>query len=356
MNTTTLPAPSFTVTSDASPRAAALRAEWTKLRTLRSVWMTMAVAVVASVTLAALSAGSNARDWKDMPVDEQLAFDPVAVSLIGVLFGALVLGALGVRTMSSEYSTGMIRSTAAAIPRRTRFLWSKVIVVAGTTFLVAMIANVAGFVIGQAALRGEGLDVSITADGSIDAIVAGAVAVSAFAVIGVGLATIVKRGIGGQHPAGTRRHRRAAGRHSNAGLGTTLLAVQRIASVGVRQAADELLAQGARSRSSSATPWLRSSSAHACSSGGMYERLGHTHRADTMLVALDRLRERGPVCRVSFQPRADAADAMIRLGGGDRVESWVENYRAQKHTTTHPGNLVTPGELARQSWPDRAPR
>ncbi len=193
MNTTTLPAPSFTVTSDASPRAATLRAEWTKLRTLRSVWMTMAVAVVASVTLAALSAGSNARDWKDMPVDEQLAFDPVAVSLIGVLFGALVLGALGVRTMSSEYSTGMIRSTAAAIPRRTRFLWSKVIVVAGTTFLVAMIANVAGFVIGQAALRGEGLDVSITADGSIDAIVAGAVAVSAFAVIGVGLATIVKR-------------------------------------------------------------------------------------------------------------------------------------------------------------------
>ena len=65
--------------------------------------------------------------------------------------------------------------------------------VAGSTFLVALLANVTGFVIGQAALRGEDLDVSITADGSIEAIVAGAVAVSAFAVIGVGLATIVKR-------------------------------------------------------------------------------------------------------------------------------------------------------------------
>src|SRR6188508_2798565 len=178
MSTTTLPATTFTLAPVASPHAAALRAEWTKLRTLRSAWTTMAIAIVAAVTLAALSASSNARNWNDMPADERLAFDPVAVSLIGVLFGALVLGALGVRTMSSEYSTGMIRSTAAAMPRRTRFLWSKVVVVAGSTFLVALLANVTGFVIGQAVLRGEDLDVSITADGSIDAILAGAVAVS----------------------------------------------------------------------------------------------------------------------------------------------------------------------------------
>src|SRR6187431_2320749 len=189
MSTTTLPAPTFTLAPVASPHAAALRAEWTKLRTLRSAWTTMAIAIVAAVTLAALSASSNARNWKDMPADERLAFDPVAVSLIG----ALVLGALGVRTMSSEYSTGMIRTTVAAMPRRSRFLWSKVIVIAGTTFVVAMIANIAGFAIGQAALRSEELDVSITADGSINAIVSGAIAVSAFAVIGVGLATIVKR-------------------------------------------------------------------------------------------------------------------------------------------------------------------
>lgn len=193
MSTTTVPSPALTVASIPSQRAGALRAEWTKLRTLRSAWMTMVISIIASVTLAALSAGSNARNWKDMTADDRLAFDPVAVSLIGVLFGALVLGALGVRTMSSEYSTGMIRTTAAAIPRRTRFLGSKVVVIAGTTFLVAMVANVAGFVIGQAALRGEDLDVSITADGSLGAVVAGAVAVSAFAVIGVGLATIVKR-------------------------------------------------------------------------------------------------------------------------------------------------------------------
>ncbi len=193
MSATTIPSLPYSVAPTGSPHAAALRAEWTKLRTLRSVWMTMAISVAASISLAGLAASSNARDFREMTADERLAFDPVAVSLIGVLFGALVLGALGVRTMSSEYSTGMIRTTAAAIPHRTRFLLSKVVVVAGTTFLLAVFANVAGFFIGQAALRGEDLDVSITAAGSIGAILAGAVAVSAFAVIGVGLATIVKR-------------------------------------------------------------------------------------------------------------------------------------------------------------------
>ena len=193
MNTTTIPSPLHSLAKTGSPRAAALHAEWTKLRTLRSAWMTMAISVVASMSLAALAASSSARDYPEMTADQRLTFDPAAVSLIGVLFGALVLGALGVRTMSSEYSTGMIGSTAAAIPRRTRFLWSKVTVVAGTSFLVAMFANLTGFLIGQAALRLEDLDVSVTADGSIEAIVAGAVAVSSFAVIGVGLATIVKR-------------------------------------------------------------------------------------------------------------------------------------------------------------------
>ena len=156
MNATTIPSPLYSLAPTGSPRAAALHAEWTKLRTLRSAWMTMAISVVASVSLAALAARQQRARLSGMTADERLAFDPVAVSLIGVLFGALVLGALGVRTMSSEYSTGMIRSTAAAIPRRTRFLWSKVTVVAGTTFLVAMFANLTGFLIGQAALTRRG--------------------------------------------------------------------------------------------------------------------------------------------------------------------------------------------------------
>lgn len=174
-------------------RAATLRAEWTKLRTLRATWLTVAISVVAAIALGALGSISDARAWKDMTVEERMSYDPTSTSLIGVLFGALVLGALGVRAITSEYSTGMIRTTAAATPSRSQVLWSKVTIVAGLTFAVALAANVAGFSIGQAALDTEDIGVPITSGASVTAIVLGAVAVSCFAVIGLGLGTLVRR-------------------------------------------------------------------------------------------------------------------------------------------------------------------
>jgi ABC-2 type transport system permease protein len=193
MNATLISSPTFTLASPRSARAVARKAEWTKLRTLRSTWLTSVISIATAVALSALASGSDARDWDTMTAEERLAYDPTSTSLIGVLFGALVLGALGVRTISSEYSTGMIRTTAAAVPRRGRILFTKVVVLSVLTFVVALIANVAGFAVGQAILGRKGLDVPITDWNSVAAIAAGALAVSAFAVIGVGLGTIVKR-------------------------------------------------------------------------------------------------------------------------------------------------------------------
>jgi ABC-type transport system involved in multi-copper enzyme maturation permease subunit len=153
----------------------------------------VAISVVAAVVLAALGSLSDARAWEDMTTEERASFDPTSTSLIGVLFSALVLGALGVRTITSEYSSGMIRTTAAAVPRRAHILWAKAIVVTTLTFAVGLGANVAGFTIGQAALRQENIGVSITSRDSIAAIVLGAAAVSFFATIGLALGTLVKR-------------------------------------------------------------------------------------------------------------------------------------------------------------------
>jgi ABC-2 type transport system permease protein len=175
------------------PRAAALRAEWTKLRTLRATWITMGFSLAASLALGALAAGSDVRNWDDMSAAERAVFDPTSTSLVGVLFGALVLGALGVRSMAAEYSTGMIRTTAAAIPDRTRMLFAKVAVVATSTFAVAAVANLIGFSVGQALFREEGIAVSLSDRDSVEAIIGGAIAVSAFAVLGLGLGTLARR-------------------------------------------------------------------------------------------------------------------------------------------------------------------
>lgn len=193
MTTTTITVATPAAAASPQLRLPATRAEWTKLWSLRATWAAMGVSVIAALALAGLATASDVRNWSTMTPAERVGFDPTSTSLIGVLFGALVLGALGVRTITSEYSSGMIRTTATAVPRRSHIIASKVVVVATATFVVALGANVAGFGVGQAVLGSEGIGVSLADRDNVLAVVLGAVAVSGFAVIGVGLGTIVQR-------------------------------------------------------------------------------------------------------------------------------------------------------------------
>jgi ABC-2 type transport system permease protein len=192
-DTTTVTRPAFVLTSSRRAHPSALHGEWTKYRTLRSTWLTLGISVVAALALGVVATASDAREWDGMSPAEQASFDAASTSLVGVLFGALVLGALGVRTITAEYATGMIRTTAAAVPRRARILGAKVAIIAASTFIVALVANLAGFAVGQQILSSKSIDVALGDADSVTAIGAGALAVTAFAVIGVGLGAIVRR-------------------------------------------------------------------------------------------------------------------------------------------------------------------
>lgn len=102
----------------------AVRAEWTKFWTVRSTYWTLLAALVVTAGLGALISGSvaaftgqagRAGQGPQMP-------DPVSLSLAGTAFGLLAMMVLGVLVISSEYGTGMIRSSLAAVPQRLRFL------------------------------------------------------------------------------------------------------------------------------------------------------------------------------------------------------------------------------------------
>ena len=186
-------APTFAVSTRSRARSMAVRAEWTKYRTLRSTWLTLAISIAGAVALGFVATASDVRQWDDMSASQHASFDATSTSLVGVMFGALVLGAIGVRTITAEYSTGMIRTSAAAIPRRANIILAKLGIVAISVMSTALVANVAGFSVGQRILASKSLQVSISDPDSVRAIVAGAIAVTAFAVIGVGLGTIVRR-------------------------------------------------------------------------------------------------------------------------------------------------------------------
>ena len=98
-----------------------IRAEWTKLRALRSTWWCGLSAVVLIVGLAAAIAGSGA-PYKVSAANSAAA--GVADGLAGFLLAQLVLGVVGVLAFSGEYGTGMIRATLAVVPARLPVLWA----------------------------------------------------------------------------------------------------------------------------------------------------------------------------------------------------------------------------------------
>ena len=172
-------------------QARVVRAEWTKLRALRSTWWCALIAVVLIVGLGAAIAGSGA-PYKISAGNS--AAGGVTLSLIGILFAQLVFGMLGVLAFSGEYGTGMIRATLAAVPSRLPVLWAKATVLAGLVLSVTLLCAVADFFIATAleSSRG-GSAISLTDPGVLREVVGASLYLTVIAVIGLALGALLRR-------------------------------------------------------------------------------------------------------------------------------------------------------------------
>jgi hypothetical protein len=121
----------------------AARMEWIKLRSLRSTWWTLAVTAAATIGIG-LAVGLNSRD---------ASVDLTNNALAGVVPGLLLTGALGVLTMTSEYTSGTIRSTLAVIPRRPLVLAAKAAVFGAVTLIAGEAASFIAFFADAVTLR-----------------------------------------------------------------------------------------------------------------------------------------------------------------------------------------------------------
>ncbi len=117
-------------------QAGVIRAEWTKLRALRSTRWSALTAIVLIVGLGAIIAGSGT-PYKIS--GSNTAALGISTALLGVLFAQLVVGLVGVLAFSGEYGTGMIRATLAVVPARLPVLWAKVIVLVALVLPVTMV-------------------------------------------------------------------------------------------------------------------------------------------------------------------------------------------------------------------------
>ncbi|WP_432247853.1 ABC transporter permease subunit [Streptomyces sanyensis] len=131
---------------------AVLRSEWTKIRTVSSTTWTLISAFAVTLAMsAALSALMNAT-FDDLSEAEQVTFDPTFVSFSGLVLGQLAMVVFGVLVVGTEYSSGMIRTSLAAVPQRATFLFSKITVAGALALAVGMITSFLTFFVSQALL------------------------------------------------------------------------------------------------------------------------------------------------------------------------------------------------------------
>lgn len=171
-----------------------LNAEWTKLRSQRSFFIEIALALGVSPAMTALICLAIGSSFNDLNPAEQASFDPVLIGFVGTAFGSIVLIVLGVTFTSSEYTSGMVRLSFTATPQRGRWLGAKAMLVLVVCLAVGLPMVVVSFFVGQAVLGSyEGVPTAaIGDDGVLRAVLGAWLTMPVWPLIGAALGVVLR--------------------------------------------------------------------------------------------------------------------------------------------------------------------
>jgi hypothetical protein len=166
--------------------------EWTKFRSLRSTRYTLLATVGLTVGLALAAAILVVSQWGTMTPADKATFQPLNVSLVGANIGVMVIGVLGVLMVTSEFSTGLVSSTFAAVPKRLPVLWGKAIVYFVIALAVTVPAMLIAFSGTQAILSGNHIQINFGHSGVARAVFGTALYLTIGGLFGIGLGGIFR--------------------------------------------------------------------------------------------------------------------------------------------------------------------
>ncbi len=173
--------------------AGTIQSEFTKIRSVRSTYWTLFLLVLAALAWSIANCAGEASHWPHMTAQERLGFDPAQASVLGLaLLGQLIVMVLGALTITSEYSTGMIRTSLTVMPRRGVLLSAKGAVLAAVTLVLATATSLAAFFIGQALLRSTHVTATLSQPNVARAVFATALYVVLSGLFAFGLGLIVR--------------------------------------------------------------------------------------------------------------------------------------------------------------------
>jgi ABC-type transport system involved in multi-copper enzyme maturation permease subunit len=174
-----------------------LRSEWTKLWSLRSTRWTLLVAFLGQAGLGPLIAAIQMGRWDQLGPHDRLTYDSLNVAVGGWHLAQLAVGVLGVLIITGEYSTGMIRSSLMAVPRRLPVLWAKILVYGAVTLGLMLIASFISFFAVQAIVTQHHVQHSISSPGALRTVVGAALYLTVLGIMCTGLGGILRNTAGG---------------------------------------------------------------------------------------------------------------------------------------------------------------
>jgi ABC-2 type transport system permease protein len=174
--------------------AGTLRSEVTKIRSVRSTYWTMIVLFVVTIGIGALVTWLTASHWNQASLSDKASFDPTSNALVGLYFGQFVIVVLGAMTITAEYSTGMIRTSLTAMPRRGVFYLAKALVFTVVALIIGEIASFVAFFLGQALLGTAPVHISTTlsAPHVLRAVIGGGLFIAGCGLLSLGIGILVR--------------------------------------------------------------------------------------------------------------------------------------------------------------------
>ncbi|MDI3339658.1 MAG: ABC transporter permease [Sphaerobacter sp.] len=167
-----------------------IRSEWTKLWSVRATVWTLLAMLVVTVGLSALFASTAATSTD--PAMEHMRRDPTGTSLAGISLGQIVIVVLGVMSISTEYTSGSIRTSLIAVPRRLTLLGAKALVLAPVALVTGTVTSFAAFFVGQALLATGGINADLSDPQVLRAVVGGGLFLAGNALFGFALGAVLR--------------------------------------------------------------------------------------------------------------------------------------------------------------------
>ena len=171
---------------------AALSAEWIKLRSLRSMLVTLVLAAVFCIGYADLLCWRFTLRWHTFDAASKAAFNPLDTNFNDLVIGVLFFGVLGALVVTNEYGNGLIRTTLAATPQRGLFLAAKAALLVPLALVSSAVIIFAAFLTGQGILAGHVPHVTLADPGVLGRVLGAIFYLTAASLIGLFIGVIAR--------------------------------------------------------------------------------------------------------------------------------------------------------------------